>query len=151
MLALSELLDYILNETRSPFVPLGKEIQLIRNYIELEQLRYEDRIRIDVLVNGDPAAYTIAPMLLLTLVENAFKHGSGKVIGQHWIRIEIDCARDRVRIAVSNSCSPQETTDGHGIGLKNFRDQLSLLYNSRHALSIDRQSAVFSVNLELLV
>jgi len=76
VLKLSSLLDYMLYECNAPFVSLDKEIQLIKNYISLEKLRYGNRLKIDFTVEGNTSEKQIAPMLILPLVENCFKHGA---------------------------------------------------------------------------
>lgn len=149
ILALSELLDYVLNETRSELVSLDKEIKLITNYIELEKLRYEDRLKVDVRISGDPEQSRIAPMLLLALVENAFKHGAGKTTGQHWINIDIQCSEKKVRACIANSYQPVLPSSQGGIGLQNFKNQMALIYPGRHTLQIEKESATFTVKLEL--
>ncbi len=106
ILALSELLDYVLNETRSEWAILDREIKFIRNYIELEKLRCEDRLKIEFNVIGDTSRAHIAPMLLITLVENAFKHGAGKSTGSHWIRLEIEASGSKIMARIVNSFDP---------------------------------------------
>jgi len=149
ILALSGLLDYVLNETRSTFVPIEKELNVVRNYISLEHLRYEDRIKIDFEVKGNHALAVIAPTLLLTLVENAFKHGASKTSGQQWIRIMVTCNAEDVVIQVSNSSEGSDDLNKVGIGLTNFRNQLNLLYPHNHELKIERGPASYSVDLRL--
>jgi hypothetical protein len=147
ILALSELLDYILAETRAEYVPLSREINLIRNYIELEQLRFGDRVLVQLDANEKPVQ--VAPMLLLTLVENAFKHGVGKSNGQHFVNIIIKASDEHLSFRVENSTQANEDELGDGIGLQNLRLQLALLYPGRHQLTVSHEKNRFIANLEL--
>jgi two-component system LytT family sensor kinase len=136
IMALSELLHYILDETRGLFVPLAREIELVRNFIELEQLRFGDRNSICLETTEQPETQTlIAPMLLLTLVENAFKHGVGRSYGQHFIHISVKSEDEWLVIRVENSIQKGEISEKEGIGLSNLRSQLDLLYSDRHQFS----------------
>ncbi|MBS1978672.1 MAG: histidine kinase [Bacteroidetes bacterium] len=149
IMALSELLDYVINEARQPWVPLEREIRFLRNYIDLEQLRYDDRLKLTFDVSGNLAARQIAPMMLVTLVENCFKHGPGKSAGRHWMDISITCAHDFLSIRISNSKSMDQESNASGIGLSNLRHQLSLLYPDRHELEAEDLGNGFTVNLKL--
>ena len=149
ILALSELLDYVLRETKAEFVSLEKEIKLVQNYVALESLRYEDRLKVDFEISGHVAKSKIAPMLLLTLVENAFKHGVMKAVGNNWIKIKMDCGEGKIVMEVSNSYRTLPQPNKNGIGLDNLRNQLTLLYKDRHSLDIHQDADTFSVNLTL--
>ena len=149
ILALSELLDYVLRETKAEFVSLEKEIKLVQNYVALESLRYEDRLKVDFEISGHVAKSKIAPMLLLTLVENAFKHGVMKAVGNNWIKIKMDCGEEKIVMEVSNSHRTLPQPHNNGIGLDNLRNQLTLLYKDRHSLNIHQDAGTFSVNLTL--
>lgn len=150
ILALSELLNYILNETRALFVPISIEIDLIKNFVELEKLRFGDRISVQIETNEINESKTnVAPMLLLTLVENAFKHGVGRSNGQHFIHISIKSESNLVVVRVENSISGQGHAEAKGIGLRNLRSQLELLYPNRHELSTLFLSDRFVASLNL--
>jgi LytS/YehU family sensor histidine kinase len=149
ILALSELLDYVINETKVEFVGLDKELKLLENYIELEKLRYEDRLKLKFEVVGEASSVVIAPMLLLSLVENAFKHGAATSMGQHWIVVRINCQGQSIKVEVSNSREGSSSKERTGIGLTNFQHQLKLLYPGRHTLKIIEMPDSFAVNLEL--
>ena len=149
ILALSELLDYILRETKVEFVPLERELNLEQNYIELESLRYDDRLKVNLEVSGEVSEFKIAPMLLLTLVENAFKHGVMKVVGNNWIRIGVNCSAEKIELSVSNSYRKRNEFMNNGIGLENLKNQLAILYTDRHSLNLQEDATAFSVNLVL--
>jgi two-component system LytT family sensor kinase len=148
ILQLSEMLDYVMNSSKMVFVPLADELKQVDNYVALERLRYEDRIEIDKRIAGDTAPHTIGPMMLITLVENAFKHGAMKTAGKAWIRIDVDCRAKEVKVAISNGWARQE--GGNGIGLQNLRNQLDHLYPRGYQFKVDDQKpGEYSVNLSL--
>ena len=151
ILALSELLRYVLTETRALYVPLSLELDLVRHFIELEQLRFSDRISICLDTNESTGTeLEVAPMLLLTLVENAFKHGVGKSNGQHFIHIAVKSQTNLIEFRVENSIREHNGSESEGIGLLNLRTQLNLLYPDRHQFSATRQRDRFVAVLNLV-
>ena len=148
ILALSQLLDFVIHQTKNEFIPLEEELKLVKNYIELESLRYEDRLGIDLTVDGLADNKIIGPMILLTLVENAFKHGVMKSSGKSWIRISVKCDEKSIAISISNSFVELPITKT-GIGLKNLKSQLQLLYQEQFIFAITKTDSVFIVNLNL--
>jgi sensor histidine kinase YesM len=149
ILQLSEILDYSLYSSKAPFVPIEKEWQQLQNYIALESLHYEDRLTVQTSLNGDVSGSHLSPMMLITLMENAFKHGAMKSKGKSWIKLKVDCTPGQIRIDLSNSYQPGENGKG-GIGMDNLRKQLSLLYPGKHDLLINTANAEeFSLTLSL--
>ncbi|WP_299436568.1 histidine kinase [uncultured Aquimarina sp.] len=149
---LSHILDYILYRCNDEYVTLDKEIELINNYLSLEKIRYGDRVKISFTqnVNGDEK---IAPLLLLTFVENAFKHGVAQEINQANIEIEISKEHKQLVFSIDNSV-PQTIKKKEkvaSIGLKNIKEQLELLYPKAHNLIIKNSSSSFSAYLKLNV
>jgi LytS/YehU family sensor histidine kinase len=121
----------------------------VENYIGLELLRYEDRVHVETVVTGKPVGYTIGPMILISLIENAFKHGVMKMTGKSWIKMSLDYSSERMAISVRNSW--RKKVSGNGIGLENLRRQLNLLYGERVRLSIETNiPEEFSVNLVII-
>ncbi len=86
VLDLSQILRYMLYECNTDYVPLKKDIEIIRHYIGLEQLRYGDRLDLNLNIKGDIHGQQIAPLLMIPLIENAFKHGSSEMIEEAWIK-----------------------------------------------------------------
>ncbi|WP_109300980.1 sensor histidine kinase [Aquimarina sp. AU474] len=147
---LSHILDYILYRCNDDYVTLHKEIELINNYLSLEKIRYGDRVKITFTqhVSGDEK---IAPLLLLTFIENAFKHGVAQEINQANIEIQISKENDQLVFSIKNSV-PQvikEKEKTTSIGLKNIKEQLELLYPKTHDLIINNGSNSFSARLKL--
>ena len=148
ILALSQLLDFVIHQTKKEFIALKDELKLVENYIELESLRYEDRLKIDLSVEGIIDDKKIGPMIILTLVENAFKHGVMKSSGKSWIKINVNAKANNIVIFISNSFLELPSTK-NGIGLENLKSQLQLLYKEQFNLAITKTDAVFTVNLSL--
>lgn len=149
ILQLSEMLDYVMRTASLIWVPLEDELKQVDNYIGLELLRYEDRVEVETVVTGKPEGYTIGPMILISLVENAFKHGAMKIAGKSWIKMSIDYSSERMAISVRNSW--KKKVSGNGIGLSNLRQQLNLLYGEKVELSVDtNKPEEFSVSLIIM-
>ncbi|UZO80077.1 histidine kinase [Aquimarina sp. ERC-38] len=147
---LSYILDYMLYRCDKKFVLLEDELVLINKYIELEQLRYGKRVEItfDESINGNEE---IAPLLLLTLVENAFKHGVSEAIDTASIQIQIENKESNLFFTLTNS-KPQVTdksSDRKKLGLTNIKKQLELLYPNKHQLHTIDESTLYTTALEL--
>lgn len=153
VLRLSELLNYMLYECNNPQALLSKELQLIDNYIELEKLRYGDRLSIEKKINGNPLSIQVAPMLILPFIENAFKHGVSECSANIWIKLEINIFEKHLQIIVHNSKETETSKDEkgykEGIGLKNVRRRLELTYPDQYNLEISDQIASFFVCLDI--
>ena len=148
ILQLSEMLDYVLHQGKSMLVPLTQELKQVDNYIALELLRYEDRIQIDKTIEGNIADQQIGPMMLITLIENAFKHGVMKTVGKSWIKMKVVGKPERIEVSLTNSWRGDPS--GNGIGLENLKSQLNLQYPGYHSLEVVARSDEFSVNLVLI-
>jgi len=144
---LSEILDYTLYRVNDRYVPLTAEIEVLNNYIGLEKLRYDERLRVNFRSVVD-ADIRIAPLILLSLVENAFKHGAGTDIGSPCVDIDLSVDGSILQCRVTNTYS---TTSGlenkDTIGLPNIRQQLELIYPQRHTLVVERKEGLFMVTL----
>lgn len=153
VLKLSNLLNYMLYEGNVRKVKLEKELEVIRTYIALEQIRYGDRLNISYTITGDMDYKEIPPMLLLPFIENGFKHGAGEQINQVWVNIDIEIKGSVFIMEVENSkteTGPDEET-GHkeGIGLKNVQRRLELLYGDHYDLQISDEKESFYISLKL--
>ncbi len=148
VLRLSAMMEYMLYDSNDDYVPLHKELSYLQSYIELERLRFSEGAIIDLNINNIADGKKIAPLLLLPLVENAFKHGLSKQTENAWLKVDISLVRQGLRLEVVNSkplhASP--TTKG-GIGLANLRKRLELLYPGRHQLEMEDQTNSFKAKL----
>ena len=138
VLKLSHLLNYMLYECNTDRVPLTKEIELLKNYVALEKLRYGDRLDLSLNIVGDTCHHEIAPMLVLPFVENSFKHGTSDEIEDAWVSIDLIVRGSTLTLKVDNSKSNSLSKDEHnyreGIGLKNVKRRLELLYKGEYEL-----------------
>jgi len=141
LLKLSDILSYMLYECNVEKINLEKEIHLIRNYIELEKLRYEDRLELSFEVQGDISGQLISPLLLMPFIENAFKHGVSKSEGRSWVRVYLFVEGKTLQYLVENSLHEnydEAINVTSGIGLSNVKKRLDILYTDRHQLTIQR-------------
>ncbi len=150
VLQLSEILDYVLYRTRDNLVPLEREWHQLQNYIQLESLHYQDRVVVDAVLEGNTEGYSIPPMGLITLMENAFKHGVASSRSKSWINVLVQCGDKMIYVSVRNSVGEQKPAQG-GIGLENLRKQLDLLYSGKYELTTEViGTKEFQVTLRLI-
>jgi len=149
---LSEILDYTLYGCNDVFVPISKEIELIDNYLTLEKIRYDDRVIIAFDNKINNSDIKIAPLLLLTFIENAFKHGVSQELTQAKISIVLEQKEKYLNFHIQNT-QPSSIANQkkEAIGIKNVKQQLDLLYNSNYELLIDNNVKTFSVHLKILL
>ena len=135
ILKLSNLLDYILYQVDKPGVSLEEEILHIREYVDLERIRFADTLQVEMEEGAIGKDVEVAPMLLIPLVENAFKHGS-ILDGTLRVRMEISRNGNSLRFSIGNTCRQEENGNGgkQGIGLENFRKRLDLNYKDNYSL-----------------
>lgn len=147
---MSDLFHYILYECNAIEVPVSKEIKLIDDYIQLEGLRYAERLSVVFEKEIDNSDCLVPPMLLYTFVENCFKHGCSDDPGNPWIRLSLSVKENRFEFIASNSVpGTQNQADNcaSGVGLANIRRRLELIYPKNHSLEIWKDDGVFNVML----
>jgi hypothetical protein len=153
ILRISSILRYVLYEGAAARVSLKKEIELLESYISLEKIRYEERLELNLNVRGTVNSQEIVPLLMLPLVENAFKHGASETIGTPWINIDILVNGSDFTFKISNSKPdthvPASLPPRNSIGLANVRKRLQLLYAGRHTFRVHDEEEVFVVELKL--
>lgn len=151
VLKLSELINYMLYECSSDSVSLEKEIKFIRNYVDIEKMRYGDKLDVDIRVSGEVGEREIAPLILLPFVENCFKHGASETLQQSWVKLTIDAQAHVLIIKVENNKSSDNglPVRKEGIGIQNVKRRLDLLYPGRHELKIINGDETFLVVLTL--
>ncbi|HVN56866.1 MAG TPA: sensor histidine kinase [Bacteroidales bacterium] len=151
LMKMSDIMRYMLYESKAEKVPLDKELEYLEDYIELQRLRFTDPGFIEYSVAGDTGNQFIPPMMLLSFVENAFKHGK-KRVSNPGIIIRISASEKLLNFIVSNYVieNPVQEAHGHtGIGLKNIKRRLELLYPNSHDLTIITKDGRFTVNLNI--
>lgn len=145
VLELSKLMRYVLYDNDNNFVPVNKELDFIRNYIELMRIRLTDNVEviadIEDATTGDKL---IAPMTFISLIENAFKHGVSHT-KPSFIHIDIHQVEDRVVCLIQNSYFPKDESDisGSGIGLENLHRRLDILYPHQHIFRMEVKDNVY--------
>lgn len=142
---LTTLLRYSLYEGRT-WIPLTKELAMIRNFIQLEEMRYAYPLQVDLSLQGEPDDWIIPPFIFLPFVENAFKHGDL----QKTLLIFIDLQSHRLVFQVKNKIPTNRQKEAvGGIGLVNIQKRLQLIYGSKYELKIDQTDAEFNVHLTI--
>jgi LytS/YehU family sensor histidine kinase len=148
---LSGLLRYTLYEGNQPLVPLQKELQMVQDYIEIEKIRYGNQMELHIDLPETTTNYYIAPLLLLPLVENCFKHGTSQMLEQPWVHLQASIVNDQLHLKLLNGKLNEGIVDApvSGIGIRNVKERLLLLYPGRHELHITSEEEVFIVNLKI--
>jgi len=147
ILKLSNLLDYILYQVNKPQVSLEEEILHIKEYIDLEKIRFQDTLKVSFESSEISSEKQIAPMLLIPFVENAFKHGN-LINGFLQIKIKLNLIGDELHFEIQNTFLKDNTqTIKEGLGLINIKKRLDLLYKNNHQLNIEQSNQFYKVNL----
>ncbi len=153
VIKLSEMMRYMLYECNEKRVPLKKEVNYLKNYLDLERLRQHDNIRINFHVEGLIGDQQIAPLLLIPFLENSFKHGLNTQLREGFVDIILLIDEKSVDFQIENSkgqtiASPDNRPSG-GIGLVNVRRRLNLLYPDRYELRVSNNPNTFAVHLSI--
>ena len=152
IIKLSDILRYVIYESNRETVDLSSEIKLINNFIELQQFRISSDADIQFLKNIENENLQIAPMLLLPLVENSYKHGIKGDVGKTFIKIKLVQKANEIEFLIENnkgqSGEPVENQSG-GVGLNNIRRRLELIYLKNHTFEVEDRENLFSVKLKI--
>lgn len=148
---LSDLMRHVIYDSESDFIPLEKEIEMLQNYIALQNLRSRDQKQIQFELSGETSGKSIAPMMLLPFIENSFKHGIKGSADEVFVRIELTVAGKKLQMIVENNKgkSVEQSNDSRGIGIENVRKRLQLIYPNQHDLRIWDGERTFKVELKL--
>lgn len=154
VLKLSDMMRYMLYECNEKEVLMEKEFHYIRNYIELEKLRYSANTDIQLTIDENLLNHRIAPLLLIPFVENSFKHGTQSSLEKAFIHISAELERDTLQFIVTNSKPVSIPGQIHskkqgGVGLTNVYKRLHLIYPKRHTLQIDDMPDSYSIHLTI--
>ena len=136
---LSALLSYMLYDTKRQYIEIEKEIDYVKNYINLEKIRYGERFDVQLNVFNNVRGVHVTPLLFLPLVENAFKHGVSNAVKDSWIHIDISLKKNMLIFKIENSVIKEKNVSngfGNGIGLENLKRRLEILYPNRHELKV---------------
>jgi LytS/YehU family sensor histidine kinase len=155
LIKLSDLLRFSLYDCSEELIPIEKELDYIGNFIELEKLRRGKRVSVDFQTNGRLGGFMIAPFLLIPFLENSFKFVSNNGSGNH-IKIKISYCDDRLEAIFFNTCDSHHesqfipgTSPVGGIGIRNVKRRLELMYPGKHTLNIQPSETSYSVTLTI--
>ncbi|HKC37734.1 MAG TPA: histidine kinase, partial [Chitinophagaceae bacterium] len=147
ILKLSSLLSYMLYDCKSEEVLLEKEIEIMKNYIDLEKERYGNKIEISWDTEGDIKDKYITPLLMLPFLENAFKHGTSEQLEKPWLSVDISVKNDTLKCKIVNSKNEYVPSSDHGIGIQNVKKRLAFIYPDKHDLKMTDEGNFFVVSL----
>jgi sensor histidine kinase YesM len=150
IIKLSNIMRYMIYEANKHSVPIANEISYMRDYIALEQIRLNNQFELDFDIKGLNENIQIAPLLLITFLENAFKHGVSDRINNCWIKVELSASEKHVHYKVSNSKVPKgQQQVPSGFGLNNLKKRLNLQYPDKHKLLLNDDKEQFNIDLTI--
>lgn len=151
VLKLSELINYMLYECTGDEVNVSREIKFLQNYIDIEKMRYGDKLEVDFRVHGEVTNRKMAPLLLLPFIENCFKHGASEELDSCWVKIQINLDHHSISTKIENSVAAKNgaAKKPEGIGIQNAKRRLELLYPGMHDLKIFEGQETFLVVLTI--
>ncbi len=151
---LGDMMRFMLHENQLDKIPLRREIEYLKNYLDLQMLRFsnEENLEVDIQLSDEVCDGKIAPMMLIPFVENAFKHGISTK-NKSWIKINLRCLKGSIHLDVVNSIQPpkalEDPKDESGVGLENIRKRLQVMYPQKHELNIVANDAEHFVHFSL--
>jgi sensor histidine kinase YesM len=152
ILQLSELMRYFLYESRGDMVPLEKELAVLQDYISLQRIRSGEKLETVIDMQGQGEQFKIAPLLLITFVENAFKHGAKGNTGKTYVHLALKVEANTLNFRLENSMGTADDitlADQKGVGLENVSRRLQLLYPGKYQLQTGQENNSFIVQLKL--
>lgn len=149
VIKLSSILRYMLYETDKKQVSLEKEMEVIRDYLDLQKLKFSEITKVTLVIEGDLRGHTIEPLLLMTFIENAYKYGADNITPS-FIDINVSVDEHYFTMSVRNKIVIHESNaDSSGIGIKNIIRRLDLIYQDDYQLDIKQENGIFSVKVKL--
>lgn len=143
------MMRYSIYEGEREFVTLEEEIAYLKNYIELHKMRYHKKIRVNFSTYIPVKGYKVMPLMFIILLENAFKHGVENLRNDAYVTINLANGGGEIHYEVVNNFDTSLKTKKSGIGLKNLKRRLELMYPYNHSLSITKEKDVFKAELVL--
>ena len=148
VMKLSDIMRYITEDAKSDMVPLSREVAYMQQYVELQRIRLNDNIDIDLQITGDIQGYNIPPLILMPFVENAFKYG----VSAHepsCIRMKLNAQTGNLKFKVSNLIIKKINHGSTALGISNTRKRLEQMYPDKYRLEIIEQQKMFIVHLDI--
>lgn len=152
VLELSNLLRYMLYEVGEATVDLGKEVEMMENYVELQKLRADASAQITFQIKGNSLDQKIAPLLFFPLIENSFKHGIKGASDRAYVKMVLTCNEGEIGFEIENNKGAVDDMEGGkygGIGLENVKRRLSLIYPGKHEFVIEDRDEMYRVTLNI--
>lgn len=151
LLKYSDILRYQLYSGEKEYVSLREEIEFLENFIEVESMRWEDKLDIEYSWDVEDNSIEMSPLLLITLIENAFKHVSRPSDGMGFITIRLKQSGSVVVLLVENSVAESQVESAQGFGLPNLKNRLETFYYDKHLLELHKTDKIYSAKLTLKV
>ena len=148
VLKLSDMMRYTIYMGKEDVVSLKDEINYLQNYIELHKIRYQKKVDIQFNFNN-VSNYQVPPLLYIIALENAFKHGVEKLTENAYIHINILAENNSILFEIENNYEQLKTNSEAGIGLKNLKQRLKLLYPKKHQITIDKSDTVYKLVIKI--
>jgi len=147
---LSDIMRFMLYETKAAKINLDKELTYIEKFIELQKIRTTNEYYVNYSIKGDPTNFMIPPMLLISFIENAFKHAENKKV-KNAINIHLDIEKEKLRFECENAYNQniKIRSEQSGLGNDLIKKRLALLYPEKHALNITNNNGMYKVVLSL--
>lgn len=148
VLKLSDMMRYTIYKGKEDFVPLADEVAYLENYIELHKIRYQKKV--DIRFTKQIAEdITVAPLLFIILLENAFKHGVERMTTDAYIRLNLTAQDHQISFVMENNFEELPTKKTIGIGLENLRKRLEHIYPNQHQFQIEKKAPIYKVQLTI--
>jgi len=149
ILKLSDMMRYTIYEGEKETVKLADEIEYLNNYIDLHKIRYKKAVEITFKRDEIDTSLSIAPLLYIILLENAFKHGVETLTENAFIHINLYEDADYICFKIENNFDPKEISEAKGIGLTNLKRRLALIYPKKHEFTVDKTNNTYNVTLKI--
>ncbi|WP_208529852.1 sensor histidine kinase [Pedobacter alluvionis] len=151
ILKLSDMMRYSIYEGQKDWVSLADEITYLENYMDLHKMRYHKTIDIRFDVDVEDPGIKIMPLLLIIMVENAFKHGVERLRKGAFVYIRLKAGLSYIDFEIENNFDSEEKSASGGIGLNNLKKRLELVYLNKHELEIANHAAIYKIRLKLIL
>lgn len=149
ILKLSDMMRYSIYEGEREYVTLEEEIAYLKNYMELNQMRYHKTIDLQFQEDIKKEGLQIMPLLFILLLENAFKHGLENLRENAFVHVKLVANEDNINFIVTNNFDISNTSEETGIGLKNLKRRLELAYRDKYSLSLNQEGGIYKAHLSL--
>ncbi len=149
ILKLSDMMRYSIYEGQKDVVTLEEEVDYLKNYIELHKMRYHKEIAVRFDINISEGSYEVMPLLFIILLENAFKHGVENLRENAYVNVDMTAKKDKIHFTVENNFDADTLNEQQGIGLKNLKRRLELVYGKNHSLAFSTKGDVYKAQLTI--